>query len=206
MGDKKSNWIVTHMGKQFFPFDPKPEQVDIRDIANSLAMQCRWGGHTTTFYSIAEHVVRCTAALQYNSRCEPLHGADDRRVAMLVLLHDAHEAYTMDLPRPLKRGLDGYEEVASAVQGVIYEALDLAPPTDEEQETIKFCDNLLLTTEARDVTTHPFDGVDWIDGNSRIIFETLPKPMKEQIEARPWQIAKTDFLTYFRVLGGVIPK
>ena len=53
----RGSWAQTFTGRQFFPLDPDPQDIDIVDIAHSLAMQCRYNGHTDRFYSVAEHCV-----------------------------------------------------------------------------------------------------------------------------------------------------
>jgi len=39
------SWMQTYTGKRFYPLDPKPELIYLRDIAHALALQCRFGGH-----------------------------------------------------------------------------------------------------------------------------------------------------------------
>lgn len=48
-------WIETYTGRKFYLLHPRPEDVDITDIAHALSNQCRYTGHTRMFYSIAEH-------------------------------------------------------------------------------------------------------------------------------------------------------
>lgn len=86
---RRGDWLQTHTGVHFYPLDPRPEEIDITDIAHSLALQCRWAGHVKQHYSVAEHCVRV-------SRIVP------KEDALWALLHDAAEAYLIDLPRPLK--------------------------------------------------------------------------------------------------------
>ncbi len=43
-------WIQTFTGKQFWPLNPNPDDVDIRDISHALAMQCRYNGHCQKYY------------------------------------------------------------------------------------------------------------------------------------------------------------
>lgn len=62
-----STWIQTFTGRQFWPLDPRAEDVDIRDIAHALSMKCRYNGHCREFYSIADHSCRVA---------EVIHNAD----------------------------------------------------------------------------------------------------------------------------------
>ena len=55
---RKGDWILTYSGIEFWPLDPRPEDVRIEDIAHALSMQCRFAGHCDRFYSVAEHSIR----------------------------------------------------------------------------------------------------------------------------------------------------
>jgi hypothetical protein len=39
--DRIGRWMQTYSGKQFWPLDPRPEEIDIRDIAAALSKQCQ---------------------------------------------------------------------------------------------------------------------------------------------------------------------
>jgi hypothetical protein len=54
---ERGDWIQTATGRPFWPIDPRPEDIDIEDIAHALSMLCRFGGHCLRFYSVAEHSV-----------------------------------------------------------------------------------------------------------------------------------------------------
>ena len=82
--------IVTYTGKIFDLLNPKPEMVCIKDIAHSLAYQCRYTGHTKFFYSVAQHCV--LMAENPDLPGDPLQ----------KLLHDAAETYIGDMARPWK--------------------------------------------------------------------------------------------------------
>src|ERR1039457_6405429 len=82
-------FIGTFSGLRFWPLAPNPDDILIADIAHALAHQCRFGGHAWKFYSVAKHSVHVSQL------CPPEH-------ALWGLLHDASEAYLVDLPRPLK--------------------------------------------------------------------------------------------------------
>jgi hypothetical protein len=95
---RKGDWIQTYSGLPYWPYDPRPEDVRIEDIAHALSMLCRFTGHCSRFYSVAEHSVNVARLVP-----APL--------AKMALLHDATEAYLNDLSKPLKRGLDEYQRL-----------------------------------------------------------------------------------------------
>lgn len=82
-------WIQTYLRKKFYPLDAKPEEIYIEDIGYALSNQCRFSGHTNRFYSVAEHCCYVSDALPNEHK-------------LAGLLHDASEAYCVDLPTPLK--------------------------------------------------------------------------------------------------------
>ena len=83
------DWIQTYTGRKFSLINPKPEDVDIIDIAYSLSRQCRFNGHTLFFYSVAQHSLLVS---QNVSKENEKWG----------LLHDAAESYIGDIVKPLK--------------------------------------------------------------------------------------------------------
>lgn len=129
------SWIQTYTGRKFFPLAPRAADVNIRDIAHSLSLQCRFNGHCLAFYSVAEHSVRVSRHL-------------DAAHALWGLLHDAAEAYVSDIPRPLKRQWPFFEEAEDRVLRVIIEQHDLPWPMPPE---VRRADDVLLSTECRDL-------------------------------------------------------
>ena len=47
---RNGSWIQTYTGIQFWPLDPRPEEIEIRDIAHALSLLCRFNGHCRVFY------------------------------------------------------------------------------------------------------------------------------------------------------------
>ncbi len=142
--DPQGPWMTTFAGKRFYPTKPRVEDVCIEDISHALANTCRWNGHTTTFYSVAQHAV-LTSCLA------------DRPYRMAMLLHDAAEAYMGDMVRPLKRGTrmgQTFAVMEDHLQEVIMEAFNCVPPTKAQQ---KVWDNRVLLAEADDLINQ-----DWI--------------------------------------------
>lgn len=83
------DWIQSYTGKKVTPFDLKPEQVCLEDIAHALSNKTRFTGHTRDFYSVAQHCV-------LGSQCLP------PSYALAFLLHDVNEAYLPDVASPIK--------------------------------------------------------------------------------------------------------
>lgn len=152
------DWIETYTGVQFWPLDPRPDDIRIADIAHALANQCRFTGHCAQFYSVAEHCVRVSNAVP-------------RQHALWGLLHDAAETYLVDLARPLKRlpEFAVYREIEARIMHAVCTRFGL--PAEEPAEVRHF-DAVLLATEARDLMPrrHPW--------------EALPEPLPEPI--CPW--------------------
>jgi len=123
--------MQTFTGKAFYPIDPRPEELDPTDMAHALGMLCRYGGHSSEFYSVAEHCVLMSHAVT------PIH-------ALWALMHDATEAYLVDLPRPLKRSLSGYDAVEARLMAVICQRFHLRESMPEE---VKLADNRILVDE-----------------------------------------------------------
>lgn len=132
-----TDWIQTYTGKRFYPAKIREADIDIRDIAHALSLQCRFAGHCTNFYSVAQHSLWVSYHVPTEYR---LHG----------LLHDATEAYLLDIPRPIKRldELYGYRVLESAAWWAIAAKFDL-PST--HVHAIETADALALSTELRDL-------------------------------------------------------
>lgn len=181
MAQRSDAWIVTATGRQVNLLDPDPESIVIEDIAAALCRLNRFTGHTTTFYSVAQHSVLVSEQCRYS----PLAG----------LLHDAHEAYLGDVSRPLKLALRSYlaegqpdplAEIAAGFDRVICERFRL-PADSFGVDEIKHADNRLLATEKRDLViahSHP-----WRD--------KLPEPLPYRIRATDWAHARVLFLRRF---------
>src|SRR5580704_106133 len=99
-------WNETISGKQLFLLDPRPEDIDINDIAISLSNLCRFGGHVDYFWSVAAHSLLVAQLLP-------------RPLKLAGLLHDAAEAYIVDIPRPLKLLLPQYMEIEHRIEAAI---------------------------------------------------------------------------------------
>lgn len=180
-GERTGDWFLSLKGRQIYPLDIRPEDVDIEEIAHSLAHQCRFQGHVRDFYSVAEHSVRLSLQLPED-------------LALCGLLHDATEAYCGDMIRPLKRSLPEYQ----AIEGQIWLAVAnrFGLPLELPSE-IKVADNRMLQTERRDLlAAHRWS---WMEDS---VAEGATLPYDFQIV--PWSptYARARFLREFERRGG----
>lgn len=138
--DRIGNWMQTYSGRQFWPLDPRADEVHIEDIAHHLSAICRYNGACERFYSVAEHSV----AVSYNVPSE---------MALLGLLHDATEAYVGDVIRPIKAHLIGYKEIEQSVWRAIADRFGLPHELPPE---VKIADNAVLLAEGEQIMKpHP---------------------------------------------------
>lgn len=144
---RSGDWFATYSGTQFYLTDPHPDDVKTGDIAHALSMTCRFGGHVSEFYSVAQHCVHCTELVDHWT-------TESTALQLYTLLHDASEAYLGDVVRPLKYSMPDYLRLEERMMDVIYQGLGLLPPTIGEVEIIKRADNILLMTERRDFIRH----------------------------------------------------
>lgn len=145
-------WIRTYTGRNVYPLAPHEDDIDIEDIAHALSMQCRFGGHTREFYSVAQHCVLM---------CERVRGVYGDQDALAVLLHDASEAFLVDFVRPVKEVMPGYAaaedrlmKVINSKYGVVIDARKAA--------MIKELDNAILYDESIALFPHGEPFVDQV--------------------------------------------
>jgi len=125
--------LGTFTGLRVDPAALDANLINIPDIAHSLSLQCRFGGHCKEFYSVAQHSVEV-------SRQVPAE------FALWGLLHDASEAYLCDLPRPVKALFPEYKKLELEIQEIIAAYFGLPWPMPKE---IHIADAVELLTEAK---------------------------------------------------------
>ncbi len=101
-------------------------------------MLCRFNGHCSRFYSVAEHSVHVSRL------CPPEH-------ALWGLLHDAAEAYLSDLPGPVKKRMPDYSAAERKLLAALATRFGLAV---EMPEAVRLADGITLANE-RDQVMRP---------------------------------------------------
>jgi hypothetical protein len=180
------NWIQTASGRQFWPLDPRPEDIFMVDVAHALAMKCRYTGHCLEFYSVAQHSVLASLLMEQWARLE---NECQKTWGLWGLLHDATEAYLPDVARPVKRELIGFKEIEDRLAECVAMRFGLPWPMPDR---IAEADLVLLATEYRDLMAS--SAVPWG------CIENV-RPMAEVIEPLPPNRARAQFLGRWREFG-----
>jgi hypothetical protein len=128
--------INVFSGGKFDILKPDWEDIFIEDIAHSLAYQCRFAGHTTKFYSVAEHSI----ILSHLTKPE------DR---LWALLHDSAEAYIGDVIRPVKHALPSLFETEHKILEQI--ACRFMLPGTRPSYNVEVADGILTIVELKDL-------------------------------------------------------
>jgi hypothetical protein len=177
--------MLTRSGKWFDPFYPSIENIDITDIGHALSNICRFAGHTSEFYSVAQHSVYVAQTLRMRG------GTPIERLA--ALLHDAPEAYLIDLPTPIKIELPAYKEAEGRWWSLIKKYWEL-PDSKTLENLIHSADMDVFATEARDLMSDPKEWKSRTDCTAQN-FVITPMP---PIEAR-----QMFFAHYDEIIGAI---
>lgn len=104
--------MLTHDGNVINPLDPDP--ITVEEIAHVLSQFCRYGGHCPEPYSVGQHSLLVSYLV-------PQTGDLPR----MGLLHDAHEAYFGDWPKPVKNCVEGLRTIEARIEKKVRTALGL---------------------------------------------------------------------------------
>ncbi len=174
------NHIRTYTGGWICPTDPDLDDFLIDDIAHALSLQCRFTGHVTEFYSVAQHSVLVAYEL--------MEKYDDEKLAYEGLMHDASEAYLSDIARPVKRTpliSEGYDQAEGIIMTAIGKKFGVSWPMLPE---VKWADDVLLRTEQRDLMHGAtYEGDFWYLGD-------------EPIQPWPPEVAEAAFIEVYENL------
>lgn len=139
------DWLHLAGGACWALHGPRPGIVSPGWIAHGLGQTCRFNGHTTVFYSVAQHAVVLTGLLP--AECQA-HG----------LLHDAQVAVVGTLPAPVRAhmtnrcGADPMADLEARTRETIHRAFGLDwPPAPDILRTIAQAKRRVFATEIRDL-------------------------------------------------------
>lgn len=185
-------WIQTHTGQRFHPFDPKPSEICLEDIAHALAHIPRWSGHMRItapyFYSVAQH--------SYNVGKLVWYMTDARRTVPWALLHDAAEAYVGDMASPIKAHMPAYKQMEKRIAEVIRHKYNV-PYGNSIEADVRLADMYMLIVEADMLLNDPSLVHSWTreDGREPPSMDRCKHahslmPPNDGLEMQPWTLAE----------------
>jgi len=169
--------IGTITGHYFNFLEPETSVITIDDIVAGLSKCCRFAGQCEGFYSVAQHSVLASYLVPEGHALE-------------ALFHDASEAYTGDISKPLKNLLgDAFVRIEKGIEKAIFQRFGLPYPMNP---CIKVADRILLATEQRDLMAKLRDD-EWASIHG-------VKPMVQRIHPMEHREAATLWLNRYREL------
>jgi hypothetical protein len=161
---------------------PIPSQILLGDIIRGISRQPRYVGHTATdeIWTVADHLVLCVALARH------LHPTEPPEFYAAVFLHDGHEAYTADLPAPLKEALkvlgayEALKKIEESLDRAIHEHFGIEYPLPAAWPAmIKAIDQLSFRIEESHFRPSPVEQ-DFLPPGLKQI--ALPRPLASDME------------------------
>lgn len=171
-------WIGLLSGAQFNYNRPEESDVTLDDLASAPSNICRFSGHLPCFYSVAQHLVNTSRIVR-------------PEFAFDALMHDTAEAFTNDLPTPLKWALPIFKELEVKIESAMAEKFGFNYPYPPE---VKKADTEMLILEKLHVKK---DDRYWPNYDGIVIDHLVDK-----VDLKPWQPqrAKREFLERYEEL------
>lgn len=171
-------WISLLSGGRFNYNRPEESDVTLDDIATALSNICRYAGHLPYFYSVAQHLVN-------TSRIVPSEHA------FTALMHDTAEAFTNDLPTPLKWALPVFKDLEVKIESAMAKKFGFEYPYPD---VVKQADTEMLILEKINVKG---DTSVWPNYEGIVVDHHVDK-----VDLKGWQPcrAKREFLERFEEL------
>jgi hypothetical protein len=165
-------WIGLLSGAEFNYNKPEESEVTLDDLASALSNICRFSGQLPCFYSVAQHLVNTSRLV------EPQFAYD-------ALMHDTAEAFTNDIPTPLKWALPIFKDLEAKIESAMAKRFEFNYPYPLE---VKDADTQMLILEKLYVKN---DNRVWPQYEGIVVDH-----LKDKVDLKPWQPqrAKREFL------------
>lgn len=171
-----ANGIQLFSGAFFDYNNPEDSNVEIDDIAHALSHVCRFAGHVSEFHSVAQHCVNVSLIVH------PLHAYD-------ALMHDTAEAFTNDIPTPLKFAIPEFKNLETKIETAMSERFEFTYPL---HDAVKTADLQMLKLEKEALKPHA-------SGDWEVLEGIVTEGLHEYIDLDCWSptYAKFRFLKRF---------
>lgn len=137
-------------GSMFSYVEPDVTTIDIEMVAHVLSQVNRFAGHTPFPYSVAQHAVNVSLIVE-------------RGHEKTALLHDTAEAFTNDLPTPLKVMVPAFKEIETRIESALSHKFGFQYPLPW---AVKLADLQMLAIEKHCLKPSSkhwaiLDGIEW---------------------------------------------
>ena len=166
------NYVLQVGGRTLDLLDPWQHQFSLKDAVKAISRTPRFSGHTTSFYSVAQHCVIVSVLC-------PLRPWDG-------LAHDLEEAYIGDIPSPQKRLMETLAPLYAARLRNVSMAVESAfLCSGTSHAEVKKADLIALATERRDLlpTLVPPNASVWGELPPAADYTVVPLPPEEAEKA-----------------------
>lgn len=163
-------WFQTFTGLRVNLNDFRPENVCVTDILHSLPGITRFGAQARRLngytYTVGEHSCLIAWYARHMLRLPP-------SCVKLALMHDAPEAYTGDIKRPIKNARPEIRAIVKHVENVTMDVLGLPR---EKPDWLRELDERIIVDEKDALMCRPADGTLW--SHERIGLKGLGVPIR----------------------------
>lgn len=134
---------ITYTGNEVNPSNDKSPH--LADIAVQLGRIVRFAGGLDPWWSVLHHLTVCKEILRYEKKYHELTDEGQKLAQLHILLHDAHEMVTSDIPKPWK--CQGNRDAQENIDVRIFAHFNIPEPKGVIKELIKTVDLKALRAE-----------------------------------------------------------
>ncbi len=142
MSADRGPWMRTRSRGRFYPMDPRPEEMNILDLASGVARECRYGGQIEGWLDVAQHSIHVASIL-------PDH------LKLQGLMHDTPEGLIHDMTRPNKMTLPDYRALEDRVWRAVSTRFGLPygldPMVKQADDAVLMAERNFLFPEDKDI-------------------------------------------------------
>lgn len=191
-------WIITATNKRAYILEPDKTEICLDDIVIALSNKARYGGHTYRPLFVAQHC--CIVAWLLRE-----FGFTSQHLQRIALLHDAAEAYLVDVPSPIKRlyHLEKYVRLENEWQERIYSHFGINDYA-KHAELIKRFDMMSRLIEGRILNINMADWQDLEPHAAEVEKLLAIKPNALLKTAFNFSVGRAEYKTDLRIYGGLL--
>jgi uncharacterized protein len=147
--DQWKDYVLSPSGIKIDFLNPKPDQIDVHDIAYNLAGIQRFSGGCKPRYTVGQHSIACAKVVL----------STDNKLLLSLLLHDAEEYVFGDLATPIKQYVPDFSKLAIRLRYAILEKYGVLETYKRNIDLIKEVDFKMYRTECQKLRNHPKEDI-----------------------------------------------